>query len=81
MLKTITIEEVKAGMFVHDLKLSWWKHSFVLPRFLIDSRELLDKVKNSGAKEIIIDEAQSNYRIQITEDKTIESVIIEPEKK
>lgn len=62
ILKSIKTEDVKMGMFIHDLKLSWWEHSFVLPRFLIDSKELLEKVRQCGSAEIIIDEEKSNYK-------------------
>ena len=61
MLKKVLLKDIKIGMFIHDLHTSWWKHSFVLPKFLIDSPELLQKVQQIDTSFVTIDESKSKY--------------------
>lgn len=55
MLKKIAVAQLRAGMFVHDLGLSWWQHDFVRARFALDSDVLLAKVRATGVKSVVID--------------------------
>lgn len=45
MLKKIDTDELRIGMYVHDLGVSWRAHAFLLPRFRIDSAATLQAVR------------------------------------
>jgi hypothetical protein len=45
MLKKIDRDELRIGMYVHDLGVSWRAHAFLLPRFRIDSAATLQAVR------------------------------------
>lgn len=62
MLKTVKINDITIGMYVHDLNLPWWKHEFLLPKFLIENIELLNKIKQLDINEIVIDESKSQLK-------------------
>lgn len=55
MLKTIPTAQLRTGMFIHDLGLSWWEHSFLRPRFPVDSPETLQRILATKAKTVVID--------------------------
>ncbi|WP_374590746.1 HD-GYP domain-containing protein [Aquabacterium sp.] len=55
MQKKVATSDLRVGMFVHDLGLSWWQHDFVLPRFPIDTQETLDRILRTKARFIMID--------------------------
>jgi putative nucleotidyltransferase with HDIG domain len=55
MQKKVATSDLRVGMFVHDLGLSWWQHDFVLPRFPIEDQATLDKILATKAKFITID--------------------------
>jgi putative nucleotidyltransferase with HDIG domain len=55
MQKKVSTSDLRIGMFVHDLGLSWWQHDFVLPRFPIDTQDTLDRIQRTKAKFITID--------------------------
>lgn len=42
----VRVPDLKKGMYVQDLRMSWIAHDFLLPRFLIDNDKLLNKLKN-----------------------------------
>ncbi len=54
MIVTVKVKELRIGMFV-ELPGSWFKHSFLKNRFIIESKEDLNKIIESGLKEISID--------------------------
>lgn len=58
MLKKVATADLRVGMFVHDLGLSWWQHDFVLPRFPIDSQDTLDRILRTKAKFVTIDDSK-----------------------
>ncbi|MFN4222292.1 MAG: DUF3391 domain-containing protein, partial [Novosphingobium meiothermophilum] len=41
MLKRISTEEIKLGMFIHKLEGSWFSHPFWKRRFLLDDPDML----------------------------------------
>lgn len=55
MLKTVPVVQLRLGMFVHDLGLSWWEHNFLRQRFPIDSDEILQKIRATRVASIVID--------------------------
>ena len=54
MIKTVSVNALQLGMYV-NLPLSWMSHSFIKNKFLITSRKQIDKIIQSGLKEIKID--------------------------
>lgn len=78
MLKNVLLKDLKIGMFVHDLNTSWWKHSFVLPKFLIDSQELLEKVQHIETSFVVIDESKSKITVEQKEIKPTSKSIQTP---
>lgn len=55
MIKKISIEQLQAGMFVHDLNCGWMDHGFLRTRFLIRGDASLQKIRNTGIRELYID--------------------------
>jgi len=55
MIKKINIDELKAGMYVHDFGRSWLNRPFVLSKVLIKDRNTIKKIKSYGIKELYID--------------------------
>lgn len=55
MIKKITIDQVRQGMYVHALGGSWLNNPFWAPSFALDSHELVHKLKNCGVKDLQID--------------------------
>lgn len=53
--KTIPVEDLKVGMFVERLCSSWLSHPFLVGPKRITSQDLVDRIKASGIREIIID--------------------------
>ncbi|WP_176256798.1 HD-GYP domain-containing protein [Derxia lacustris] len=54
-LLKIPARDARLGMFVHDIDRSWWAHDFLRTRFLIEDDETLDKIRQLGRSEIVID--------------------------
>jgi putative nucleotidyltransferase with HDIG domain len=55
MLKEIPIAELRLGMFVHDVGVSWISHPFWRRKFLLDAREDLATLRDLGVPTICID--------------------------
>ncbi len=58
MQKTINTDNLKVGMYV-ILPVSWYQHPFVKNEFLISSKEQIEKISESGIKEVILDTKRS----------------------
>ena len=56
MLRRVPLEEVRLGMFVHALEGSWLQHPFWRRRFLLDSEQDLQRLRDSDIPGIIIDD-------------------------
>jgi len=54
MIQTIKTRDLKVGMYI-ILPASWLKHPFLRSRFVIDSREQINKILESGFEEVSID--------------------------
>lgn len=55
MIKTIPVNRLRLGMFVHDVNASWLDHSFWRSRFkLRDDTDIL-RIRQSGIREVRID--------------------------
>ncbi len=55
MLKKISIEDLRPGMFIHELCGSWWEHALWRRRFACRTPEDAAKVRESGVRQIWID--------------------------
>ena len=55
MIKKIKKEDLKVGMFIHDLNCGWMDHSFFRKRFPLKKEEDLRKIHESGIREVYID--------------------------
>ncbi|HSH85849.1 MAG TPA: HD-GYP domain-containing protein [Methylophilus sp.] len=55
MLKTITINQVRIGMYIHELKGPWMEHPFWRTKFVLKDEADLLKLKGSALKQVVID--------------------------
>ncbi len=57
MIRKIKVDQLKKGMFVHDLNCSWLNHPFMGRGKSIDvtSEQILDKIHRSSIEEVYID--------------------------
>jgi len=73
MQKTINTDNLKVGMYV-ILPVSWYQHPFVKNEFLINSKEQIEKISESGITEVILDTKRSKLSAnQKTSDPQSES--------
>ncbi|MBI1751368.1 MAG: HD-GYP domain-containing protein [Acidobacteria bacterium] len=54
-IKRVKVEDLKAGMYVHDLNCGWLQHGFLRQQFLLKSDDQIAKMKKQGLDEIYID--------------------------
>ncbi len=55
MLKTISVNQVRLGMFIHSLKGPWMDHPFWKNAFKLEDANDLNKLQSSRVKEVVID--------------------------
>ncbi|MEF7616110.1 HD-GYP domain-containing protein [Aquincola sp. MAHUQ-54] len=55
MLKRITPDQLKVGMFIQELGGSWMSHPFWRSKFLLNDERVLAKVLESGVPDLVID--------------------------
>ena len=55
MIKKIKPEDLRIGMFIHNLNCGWMEHSFLWPRFQLKKESDLQKILSIGMPEIEID--------------------------
>ncbi len=55
MLKKISVEDLRPGMFVHELCGSWWEHTLWRRRFACRTPVEVARVRESGVRQIWID--------------------------
>ncbi|MFA6040405.1 MAG: HD-GYP domain-containing protein [Methylophilus sp.] len=58
MLKTVSIKQVRVGMFIHELKGAWVHHPFWKKRFSLEDITDLQKLKASPVQYVVIDLAK-----------------------
>lgn len=73
-LRTIAVNKLRPGMFVHDLKIPWIKHLFLRSRFLIKDDRTIEKIVGSNISEVVIDITRG-ADIEVVHDSAVESVI------
>lgn len=54
-IKRVKVEDLKTGMYVHDLNCGWLQHGFLRQQFLLKSADQIAKMKKQGLDEIYID--------------------------
>ncbi|MBK7647463.1 MAG: HD-GYP domain-containing protein [Betaproteobacteria bacterium] len=55
MIKQIRADQLKPGMYIHDLNCGWLDHPFVANTFQVRDQETVDKIANLGIRELYID--------------------------
>jgi HD-GYP domain-containing protein (c-di-GMP phosphodiesterase class II) len=55
MLKKINVDQLRLGMFLHELCGSWMDHPFWNTRFLLDNPKDIGRIRDCGIKEVWID--------------------------
>ena len=53
--KRVSIEQLKPGMFIHDLGADWMSHGFLRSRFTLKDEQQIDKIRECGIRELYID--------------------------
>lgn len=53
--KRVSIDQLKPGMFIHDLGTDWMSHGFLKSRFTIRQSGQIDKIREAGIRELYID--------------------------
>jgi HD-GYP domain-containing protein (c-di-GMP phosphodiesterase class II) len=69
MLKTIKTEQVKSGMYIHELKSDWFSNPFWKSSFLLNAQEDLIKLQKSGIQFVVID-TKKGLDVEIIIDKS-----------
>jgi putative nucleotidyltransferase with HDIG domain len=54
-IKRVRVEDLRTGMYVHDLNCGWLQHGFLRQQFLLRHPEQIQKMKGHGLNEIYID--------------------------
>ncbi len=55
VIKKVATNQLRPGMFIHDLNCGWMDHPFASKRFKIDSSNAIQKIADSGIREVYID--------------------------
>lgn len=55
MIKKISVQQLKSGMFIHDLNCAWLVHPFLANSIRVDNKEIVEKVITCGMQEVYID--------------------------
>lgn len=55
MIKKVGVQDLRIGMYIHDLNAGWMDHSFFRSRFMLRKEEDLLKIQRSGIRELYID--------------------------
>lgn len=54
-IKRVRVDQLRPGMFVHDLDCGYLQHGFLLPRFLIKGEGQIQKMRSQGLDQVYID--------------------------
>ena len=70
-IKRVRVDQLKPGMFVHDLDCGYLQHGFLLPRFLIKGEAQIQKMRRQGLDQVYIDTGKG---LDLEEAPTLEEV-------
>ncbi len=54
-IKRVRVEDLRTGMYIHDLNCGWLQHGFLRQRFLLRHPEQIQKMRDQGMFELYID--------------------------
>ena len=57
-IKRVQVDQLKPGMFIHDLDCGYLQHGFMLSRFLIKGESQIQKMRHQGLAQVYIDTAK-----------------------
>ena len=55
MIKRIRSDQLRPGMFIHDLNCGWMEHPFAFNSFKVDDEKIIEKISSLGIRELYID--------------------------
>lgn len=55
MIKKISVQDLRPGMYVHDLKRGWMVHPFLRTKFRVDGETAIRRIADAGIHELDID--------------------------
>ena len=55
MIKRIGIEQLRVGMYVHDLDCGWMEHPFLVSRFRVKDADVVARIRKAGVRHLYID--------------------------
>ena len=55
MIRKVTVQQLRPGMYIHDLGKSWFAHDFWQKQFLIPDQRCIDRLRLDGFREVDID--------------------------
>ena len=55
VIKRVRVEELRTGMYIHDLNCGWLQHGFLRQRFLLRHPDQIQKMRDQGMHELYID--------------------------
>jgi Domain of unknown function (DUF3391) len=58
MITRIAAEQLKVGMFIHQLECGWMEHPFLVNQFKITQQSEIDKIIQHGIRQVTIDSAR-----------------------
>lgn len=68
MIKQIRTDQLKPGMYIHDLNCGWMDHPFIYNAFRVRDQATVEKIVNLGIRELYIDTVKgTNVREAPTE--------------
>ena len=59
-IKRVRVEDLRPGMFIHDLACGWLDHTFIRSRFMLRREGQIEKVKAQGIRELYIDTSRGD---------------------
>jgi putative nucleotidyltransferase with HDIG domain len=71
MIKKITVDKLKTGVYIHDYNHSWFSHPFLFSKSKIKTEEQLKKLKSSGIKTVYIDTTKGVDIVELPNKKEI----------
>lgn len=54
-LRTVPVDLLRPGMYVHELNADWLAHSFWRRRFLIEDTKTIERMREESIREVVID--------------------------
>ena len=55
MIKKVKTEDLRLGMYIHDLNVPWLEHGFVISHFLLQYEKQIEKIVSANILEVLID--------------------------